>query len=84
MTSPKTHHRIGIDCRMYSSQFTGIGRYVFELVENLQKIDQNNDYFLFFNQPEFDNFQATNPRFHKVLVNAKHYSLAEQTKLQPF
>jgi glycosyltransferase involved in cell wall biosynthesis len=80
MTSPKTHHRIGIDCRMYSSQFTGIGRYVFELVENLQKIDQNNDYFLFFNQPEFDNFQATNPRFHKVLVNAKHYSLAEQTK----
>lgn len=71
--------RIGIDCRMYSSQFTGIGRYVFELVENLQKIDQHNHYFLFFNQPEFNNFQSGNPNFQKVLVGAKHYSLAEQT-----
>ncbi len=71
--------RIGIDCRMYSSQFTGIGRYVFELVENLQTIDRQNHYFLFFNQPEFNNFQASSPNFQKVLVNAKHYSLAEQT-----
>ena len=74
--------RIGIDCRMYSSQFTGIGRYVFELVENLQKIDQVNDYFLFFNQPEFNNFQAGSPNFHKVLVDIKHYSLKEQTKFK--
>lgn len=72
--------RIGIDCRMYSSQFTGIGRYVFELVENLQQIDTTNEYFLFFNQPEFSNFQAGSPNFHKVLVDVKHYSLQEQTK----
>jgi glycosyltransferase involved in cell wall biosynthesis len=80
MSQHQKQFRIGIDCRMYSSQFTGIGRYVFELVENLQKLDQKNEYFLFFNQPEYNNFQASNDNFQKVLVNAKHYSLAEQTK----
>lgn len=72
--------KIGIDCRMYSSQFTGIGRYVFELVEHLQHIDKKNHYYLFFNRPQFDEFKAKNPLFHKVLVEAKHYSLPEQTK----
>lgn len=72
--------KIGIDCRMYSSHFTGIGRYVFELVENLQKIDQRNHYVLFFNEPEYTNFQPSNPNFSKVLVDARHYSLDEQTK----
>ncbi len=71
--------KIGIDCRMYSSHFTGIGRYVFELVENLQKIDRHNQYILFFNQPEFSNFQPSSQNFSKVLVDARHYSLAEQT-----
>ncbi len=74
--------RIGIDCRMYSSHFTGIGRYVFELVENLQKIDHQNEYFLFFNQPEFNNFQTENTNFHKELVNVKHYSFGEQTRFK--
>lgn len=70
---------IGIDCRMYSPNFTGIGRYVFELVQNLQKIDQHNHYKLFFNQPEFDYFKPHSPNFEKVLVNARHYSVDEQT-----
>lgn len=80
-TPPKTANKltIGIDCRMYSSHFTGIGRYVYELVKNLQEIDQRNDYFLFFNEPEFSNFIPKNPNFQKVLVNAKHYSISEQT-----
>lgn len=72
--------KIGIDCRMYSSQFTGIGRYVYELVENLKLIDNENEYYLFFNHPEFDNFQSTNKNFHKVLADSKHYSFAEQFK----
>lgn len=70
---------IGIDCRMYSSNFTGIGRYTFELVKNLQKLDQENTYILFFNDPEYEKFQETK-NFKKRLVNAKHYSLKEQTK----
>ena len=72
--------RIGIDCRMYSSNFTGIGRYVYELVKNLREIDGENEYVLFFNDPEFAKFNDDSGRFKKVLVNAKHYSFAEQIK----
>ncbi|MBD3270298.1 glycosyltransferase [Candidatus Peregrinibacteria bacterium] len=72
--------KIGIDCRMFSSSFTGIGRYVYELVEHLQKIDQKNQYYLFFNDPEFSKYKTKNKNFHKVKVNAKHYSITEQTK----
>ncbi len=72
--------RIGIDCRMYSSRFTGIGRYVYELTHNLFKLDQKNEYVLFFNEPEYSQFKETNSRIKKVLVNASHYSIAEQVK----
>lgn len=71
--------KIGIDCRMYSSDFTGIGRYVYELVENLFKIDQQNEYVLFFNEPEFSKYTVQSKCVKKVLANASHYSLKEQT-----
>lgn len=63
---------------MYSSEFTGIGRYVFELTEKLQEVDKINNYFLFMNWEEYEKFEAKNKRWTKVLVNAKHYSLKEQ------
>jgi len=72
--------KIGIDCRMYSSAFTGIGRYVFELADHLFKADSENEYVLFFNDPEFGKFTPPNPKVKKVLVNAGHYSLQEQLK----
>lgn len=72
--------KIGIDCRIYSSKFTGIGRYVYELVDRLSKLDQENEYVLFFNNPEFDKFTPPNENFKKVLVNAPIYSLKEQTR----
>jgi glycosyltransferase involved in cell wall biosynthesis len=72
--------KIGIDCRMYSSAFTGIGRYVHELTDRLFEIDRENEYVLFFNEPEFEKFQPKSPRVKKVLVNARHYSMAEQWK----
>jgi glycosyltransferase involved in cell wall biosynthesis len=71
--------KIGIDCRMYSSDFTGIGRYVYELVENLFKIDHQNEYVLFFNEPEFSKYTIQSKCVKKVLANASHYSLREQT-----
>lgn len=70
--------RIGIDCRMYSSRFTGIGRYVFELTENIFELDKRNEYVLFMNDPEFSLFQP-HQNVQKVLARAPHYSLAEQT-----
>jgi len=72
--------KIGIDCRMYSTKFTGIGKYVQQLVYHLSKIDQKNTYFLYFNEPEYSNFNSQNPNFHKILVNAAHYSIQEQLK----
>ena len=63
---------------MYSSTYTGIGRYVYELVEQLKKIDKKNKYVLFFNEPEYSKFKDDAPNFKKVLVNAKHYTLNEQ------
>jgi glycosyltransferase involved in cell wall biosynthesis len=72
--------RIGIDARMYSSEFTGIGRYVYELVQNLLKVDKKNEYVIFMNHPEFEKFDIPNKRVKKVLVNAKHYSLSEQVR----
>lgn len=77
---PSPVMRIGIDCRMYSSRFTGIGRYVYELTENLFRMDHENEYVLFFNEPEFSHFSPPNARVKKVLVDAPHYSIAEQTK----
>jgi glycosyltransferase involved in cell wall biosynthesis len=71
--------KIGIDCRIYSPKYTGIGRYVFELIRNLEQIDKEHEYILFFNKPEHDGFIPKSPRFTKVLVNATHYSLSEQT-----
>jgi len=72
--------KIGIDCRLYSPKYTGIGRYVFELIKQLAEIDKENEYILFFNQPEFDAFPLPNERWQKRLVNIPHYSFAEQTK----
>jgi len=72
--------KIGIDARMYSSSFTGIGRYVYELTRHLFEMDPQNEYVLFMNEPEFSKFNPPHKRVRKVLVNAHHYSWAEQVK----
>ena len=75
--------KIGIDCRLFSSKFTGIGRYTHELVDHYvklnNKLDKPHELVLFFNNPEFKKFKTTE-NVKKVLVDAKHYSFAEQTK----
>lgn len=75
-----TSMRIGIDARMYSSSFTGIGRYVYELTRRLFELDQVNEYVLFLNEPQFSAFTPPYARVRKVLVNAPHYSWAEQVR----
>lgn len=74
---------IGIDCRLFSSKFTGIGRYTHELVDHLielnRKLPQPHKITLFFNNPEFQNYKSIAP-INKILVNARHYSFAEQTR----
>jgi glycosyltransferase involved in cell wall biosynthesis len=71
--------KIGIDARMYSSGFTGIGRYTAELIAHLAQLDKENEYVIFLNPPEFETFEAPGENFRAVKVNAKHYSREEQT-----
>jgi hypothetical protein len=71
--------KIGIDARMYSSSFTGIGRYVFELIQNLAKLDKKTEFIVFLNPSEFRHFKKPGKNFRAVRVDARHYSPAEQT-----
>jgi len=74
--------KIGIDCRMFSSKFTGIGRYTYELVHYFLKYNAQNsngdEIVLFLNKDEYDSFESEFP-VKKVLVNSRHYSFNEQT-----
>jgi len=75
--------RIGIDCRMFGLKFTGIGRCAYELVKRIISINETlstpDQIVLFFNKNEFHEFPESK-YVKKVLVNAQHYSLKEQTK----
>lgn len=72
--------KIGIDARMYSSGFTGIGRYTFELIRGLARLDSSNEFVVFLNPEEFENFVPPAENFRARRVDAPHYSGAEQTK----
>jgi glycosyltransferase involved in cell wall biosynthesis len=68
--------RIAIDARFYGE--AGPGRYCAQLLKNLEKIDNTNDYTVFLKSSNFDSYKPTNPRFKKVLANFHWYTLAEQ------
>lgn len=71
--------RIGIDARFYGpSGGKGIGRYTQQLISNLEKIDSQNEYFIFLRQENFDLYQPQNKNFHKVLADYRWYSFKEQ------
>ena len=53
--------RIGIDIKCLRYNNSGIGRYLVQLLNALQEIDSENDYFLFSPQPI--DYPLTNPRF---------------------
>ncbi len=71
--------RIGIDCRLWGIGHTGIGRYTEGLVENLQKIDRENEYVLFCRKKDFERINV--PGWKKTIADIPHYSFLEQTKL---
>ena len=76
--------RIGIDCRIYGTGFTGIGRYTYELVKHFTrfnaKLECPHELVFFFNKEQYKDFQP-DEHSKKVMVDAKHYSLSEQLKL---
>ncbi len=48
--------RICIDGRMYSKGFTGIGRYIQELLNHLSKIDKENEYLVLLTKDNINEF----------------------------
>lgn len=69
--------RIGIDARFY--QESGVGRYLRNLIFNLQTIDQKNEYFIFFLPKDYDEFKQKK-NFQKVKADFLWYGFAEQLK----
>ncbi len=72
--------KIGIDARLYGVEHTGLGRYVYELVNNILKNDKKNDYVLFLNSKHASDFQNFK-RVKTVVTNIPIYSFSEQLVL---
>jgi len=75
--------KIGIDARFYGPKVGGggLGRYVEQLVTQLQQIDTENRYILFLKPENFDDCIITNPNFEKRKVDIHWYTLKEQLQL---
>lgn len=73
--------RIGLDARFYGPTGKGIGRYLEKLIARLEKLDTENEYFIFLRQENFDLYKSQNNNFHKVLANYPWYSWQEQILL---
>lgn len=70
--------RIVIDARLWSQ--SGIGRYIRNLVWNLQKLDTENEYFILHLKKDYESIKYEN-NFHGVLANFRWYGFAEQLSL---
>src|SRR5882757_3977549 len=70
---------IVIDARQYT---TTTGRYVFRLLQYLEKIDTDNDYTLLLKPADMDVYEYRNPRFKKVACPYKEFTFGEQLGLR--
>jgi len=70
--------RIGIDARFFGPIGKGLGRYTQKLIENLEKIDQENDYYVFLRRENFDEYTPKNKNFKKILADFEWYTFEEQ------
>lgn len=72
--------KILIDARFYGLENTGIGRYVVNLIDNLQRIDKENKYVILLKRKYFEELNLPQ-NWQKVKIDINHYSISEQTKL---
>lgn len=70
--------QIGIDARLYGPKQGGLGRYLEQLILDLEKTDQNNDYVIFLRAENFEEYRPVNPRFKKILADVPWYGWREQ------
>lgn len=70
--------KIGIDARLWNQ--TGVGRYIRNLIYNLQVIDKQNDYVLFVMDRDYDDVKFRISNFKIVQTDISWHSLEEQLK----
>jgi len=70
--------KIALDARMLNE--SGIGRYIRNLIKELQKVDSENEYFVLLLEKDFNSLKL-NENFKKVLADIRWYGLAEQIRL---
>lgn len=68
--------KIGIDARFYGE--AGPGRYVSQLIKNLEKIDSVNEYTIYLKKSNFESFNPQAKNFKKRLADYPWYSFSEQ------
>lgn len=71
--------RIGIDARFYGGeQSKGLGRYTQKLIEQLVEYDQSNEYVIFLQTEQFEQWHFAQPHVTPVHAPYRWYTLAEQ------
>ncbi|MCX6779687.1 MAG: glycosyltransferase family 1 protein [Candidatus Magasanikbacteria bacterium] len=73
--------KIAIDARMYGPKQGGLGRYIEQLILNLEKIDTENQYTILLRQSNWNEYSPSNPNFQKVLADIPWYGWKEQILL---
>jgi len=73
--------KIVIDARMYGLEHAGIGRYLVNLINQIEKEDKKNKYLILLRAKYFHELNFKNKNFQKVLADYPHYSFQEQILL---
>ena len=71
--------RIGIDARLYSQ--TGVGRYIRNLLENLDTTSQTHEYVVFLNEEDWDTAQHLKNKFILRKATVRWHSVKEQIEM---
>mgnify|MGYP001614201847 CR=1 FL=1 len=72
--------KIGIDARMFGQKQTGIGIYIENLIKNILKLNNKNEYILFLKNPSNETIECFKKykNVKTVLVSSAWYSWSEQ------
>lgn len=56
-----------------SLRITGVGKYTFQLIQALQEIDSQHNFYILVNRELQYNLSLQNSNFHKIVVPIPHY-----------
>lgn len=69
--------KIMIDARFYGLENAGLGRYAINLLDNLQSIDNSNEYLVLLRDKYFNKLKFAK-KWKKVRAESQHYTMREQ------